>query len=145
VIENCFPPGVILSLSPYIRAMIVGTGFDLVTVDRFARFMVRRGEPGLARLFTPKEIAYCLAHANPTPFLAVRFAAKEAFYKAVGTGIGVAGGWKDVEVVRLASGRPLLMLHGKAAGLVHDLQVHTIHLSLTHTAETAGAFVVFEA
>ena len=124
--------------------MIMGTGFDLVAVNRFVRFVERRGERGLERLFTPAELDYCLAHFNPAPFLAARFAAKEAFYKALGTGMGVAGGWKDVEVVRLASGRPMLMLRGKAASLIHDLQVRTIHLSLSHTADAAGAFVVFE-
>jgi holo-[acyl-carrier protein] synthase len=125
--------------------MILGTGFDLVTVPRFNRFLLRRGERGLARVFTPAELTYCLAHVDPAPFLAVRFAAKEAFYKALGTGTGPAGGWRDVEVIRLSSGRPRLMLHGKAASLVHDLQVRTIHLSLSHTGDTAGAFVILEA
>jgi holo-[acyl-carrier protein] synthase len=124
--------------------MILGTGFDLVAISRFARFIERRGERGLARLFTPAERVYCAAHADPTPFYAARFAAKEAFYKALGTGMGSAGGWQDVEVVRLASGRPLLMVHGRASAAVHDMQVRTIHLSLTHSADTAGAFIVVE-
>lgn len=124
--------------------MIVGTGFDLVAVPRFAHFMERRGERGLARLFTAGELSYCLSHPAPAAFFAARFAAKEAFYKAIGTGMGPAGGWQDVEVVRLASGRPLLMLHGRAAAVVHDLQVRSIHLSLSHTDQTAGAFVVVE-
>lgn len=124
--------------------MILGTGFDLVAVSRFAHFIGRRGERGLSRLFTEGERRYCLGHADPVPFFAARFAAKEAFYKAVGTGMGPAGGWRDVEVVRLASGRPLLMLHGRAAALVHEMNVRTLHLSLSHTAETAGAFVIVE-
>jgi holo-[acyl-carrier protein] synthase len=125
--------------------MILGTGLDLVPVSRFARFLERHGERGIARLFTQAEQDYCRAHAVPAAFFAVRFAAKEAFYKAIGTGMGSAGGWKDVEVVRLSSGRPLLMLHGKAAALAHDLQVRSIHLSLSHTADTAGAMVILEA
>lgn len=124
--------------------MILGTGFDLVAVPRFARFVAQRGERALNRLFTAAELSYCLKHVDPAPFLAARFAAKEAFYKSLGTGMGPAGGWKDVEVVRLASGRPRLMLHGKAAALVHGLQVRTIHLSLSHTSDTAGAFVILE-
>jgi holo-[acyl-carrier protein] synthase len=124
--------------------MILGTGFDLVAIPRFARFIERRGQRGLARLFTPAERDYCTAHTDPTPFFAARFAAKEAFYKALGTGMGPAGGWQDVEVVRLASGRPLLMVHGRASALVHEMQVRTIHLSLTHSADTAGAFIVVE-
>jgi holo-[acyl-carrier protein] synthase len=125
--------------------MILGTGFDLVDVPRFARFIARRGDRGLERLFSAAELGYCRAHADPVPFYAARFAAKEAFYKAIGTGMGQAGGWRDVEVVRLTSGRPLLMLHGKASVVAHGLQVRTIHLSLSHTGHSAGAFVIIEA
>ena len=125
--------------------MIVGTGFDLVAIARFTRLLEKRGERAGARLFTDAELDYCRSHSDPVPFFAARFAAKEAFYKALGTGMGRAGGWKDVEVVRLSSGKPLLMLHGRAAGLAHELKVRTIHLSMSHTAETAGAFVILEA
>ena len=125
--------------------MILGTGLDLVSVGRFEQFRTRHGERGLQRLFTSGELAYCLGRANATLSFAVRFAAKEAFFKALGTGMGPAGGWRDVEVVRLASGRPRLMLHGRAAQAAHEVHVRTIHLSLTHTSEMAGAVVVLEA
>jgi holo-[acyl-carrier protein] synthase len=125
--------------------MVLGTGLDLVNNSRFQQFVERRGERGLRRLFTDGELEYCLTHADPTPSLAARFAAKEAFFKALGTGMGAGGIWRDVEVVRLASGRPRLMLHGRAAATAHELQVRTIHLSLTHTRQTAAAFVVLEA
>ncbi|HEY0306165.1 MAG TPA: holo-ACP synthase, partial [Longimicrobiales bacterium] len=95
--------------------MVLGTGIDLVSIPRFEEFRQRHGERGLHRLFTAGELAYCLGRANATASLAVRFAAKEAFFKALGTGMGSAGGWQDVEVIRLASGRPRLMLHGRAA------------------------------
>ena len=133
-------------LRVYSALMIVGTGFDLVAIPRFVRFLERHGERGLQRLFTTSEKEYCLSQANPALSLGARFAAKEAFYKALGTGMGsTAGGWKDVEVVRLSSGRPRLMLHGRAATVAHQMQVRTIHLSMSHTAEAAGAFVVLEA
>ena len=125
--------------------MVLGTGLDLVSNSRFQKFVERRGARGLHRLFTEGELAYCLTHADPTPSLAARFAAKEAFFKALGTGMGSGGDWRDVEVIRLASGRPRLMLHGRAAAAAHDLQVRTIHLSLSHTDQTAAAFVVLEA
>lgn len=124
--------------------MIVGTGLDLIAVARLKRFLERHGDRGLQRLFSDAEVGYCLAHHEPAPFLAARFAAKEAFYKALGTGIGPAGGWRDVEVIRLASGRPLLMLHARAAAIAHEMQVRRIHLSLSHTADTAAAVVVLE-
>jgi holo-[acyl-carrier protein] synthase len=125
--------------------MVLGTGLDLVSITRFNQFTERRGARGLERLFTSAELRYCLTHADPGPSLAARFAAKEAFFKALGTGMGPAGGWRDVEVVRLSSGRPRLMLHGRAASTAQEMQVRTIHLSLTHTAQTAGAMVLLEA
>jgi holo-[acyl-carrier protein] synthase len=125
--------------------MVLGTGLDLVSITRFNRFAARHGARGLHRLFTAGELHYCLGHRDPGPSLAARFAAKEAFFKALGTGMGPAGGWRDVEVVRLSSGRPRLMLHGRAATTAQEMQVRTIHLSLTHTADTAGALVLLEA
>ena len=124
--------------------MVLGTGMDLVSVPRIGRFFQRHQRRGLARLFTPRELEYCLALADPLPSLAARFAAKEAFYKAAGTGIGAAGGWQDVEVLRLGNGRPVLCLHGRAAACAQSLNVRRMHLSLSHTADVAAATVVLE-
>jgi len=124
--------------------MIISTGLDLVSVPRFGRFVEKRGRRGLERLFSPDEIEYCLALAHPVRSFAARFAAKEAFYKALGTGVGPAGGWRDVEVVRLSSGRPILRLHGRAALQARELAVERIHLSLSHIDDTAAATVVLE-
>jgi holo-[acyl-carrier protein] synthase len=124
--------------------MILGTGTDLISVPRFDRFVKRHAARGLARLFTTAEIEYCLALAHPARSLAARFAAKEAFYKATGYGVGPAGGWKDVEVVRLGSGRPLLRLHGRAASFAREMAIQHIHLSLSHTDELAAATVLLE-
>ncbi len=125
--------------------MVIGTGIDLVPVARFGRFQERRGERGLRRLFTPDELAYCLRIAVPERSLAARFAAKEAFFKAMGTGYGrESGGWTDVEVFREASGRPCIRLHGRAARFAAGRGVRRIHLSLTHTDDVAAAFVVLE-
>lgn len=130
--------------STYIPAMVIGTGLDLVSVPRFDRFRLRHELRGLGRLFTPNELDYCLRLVKPTPSLAARFAAKEAFFKAAGTGLGRAGGWHDVEVLRLESGRPLLCLHSRAAIYAQNLMVRKIHLSLSHTDEVAGATVILE-
>ena len=62
-------------------------------------------------------MAYCLSHKNPAPFLAARFAAKEAISKAFGTGIGAALGWQDMEIARKESGEPFVILHGKGKEL----------------------------
>jgi holo-[acyl-carrier protein] synthase len=124
--------------------MIVGSGIDIMAVPRLARFHERHGERGLRRIFTVGELDYCLGLARPAPSLAARFAAKEAFFKAVGTGIGQGGRWTDAEVVRAANGRPRLELHGVAARTAAGLAVRRIHLSLSHTLEFAVASVILE-
>jgi len=124
--------------------MIIGSGIDIVTVSRLTRLVERRGERALRRLFTPAELDYCLGLARSDPSLAARFAAKEAFFKAIGTGYGKGGRWTDVEVVRTPSGRPRLRLRGRAARIVRRLRVRRIHVSLSHTTDTAVASVLLE-
>jgi holo-[acyl-carrier protein] synthase len=124
--------------------MIIGSGIDIVAVPRLARFYERHGERGLERLFTAAEMAYCLQQAQPAPSLAARFAAKEALFKALGTGVGEGGRWTEAEVVRAANGRPSLRLHGTAAQTAAQQAVRRLHLSLSHTLEFAVASVILE-
>ncbi|MGC8628255.1 MAG: holo-ACP synthase [Acidimicrobiales bacterium] len=119
---------------------VVGLGVDLVEVGRFAAVLARR--PAMSyRLFTPGERGYAAALANPAPSLAARFAAKEAVMKALGVGIG-AFRFVDVEVQRLASGAPLLVLSGKALQLAASRGAQHWAVSLTHTSSAAAAVVV---
>jgi holo-[acyl-carrier protein] synthase len=124
--------------------MIVGIGTDLVDIPRIAAFADRWGDGGLRRIFSEAELAYCLALSDPAPSLAARFAAKEAFFKAVGTGFGVGGDWREVEVLRDPRGAPSLRIRGRAEKGARDAGVRSMHLSLSHTDETAGAVVVLE-
>jgi holo-[acyl-carrier protein] synthase len=124
--------------------VILGIGIDLVSVERIRLLRERRGPRGLERLFTPRELAHCLLHTGPDPSLAARVAAKEAYYKAVGTGVGAHGGWRDVEVARRDNGRPLLILHGAAARHARERGVRRVHLALTHTSDVAAATVTLE-
>jgi len=126
-----------------LHGMIVGLGLDLVSIPRFERFLARHGERGLHRLFTPGEREYCRALAAPATSFAARFAAKEAFVKALGTGLsGLC--WTDVEVVRTAAGKPALRLHGAAAAAAERRGARATQLSLSHTADLAGAVVILE-
>lgn len=129
---------------PYIAAMIVGTGMDLISIERLRGFRARRGDRGLARLFTEDELRYCLGQRDPAPSLAARFAAKEAFFKAVGLGWGTGGAWRDVAVSRNAIGAPALVLRGRAAEAARERRAAHLHVTLTHTAEVAAAVVVLE-
>jgi holo-[acyl-carrier protein] synthase len=126
--------------------VIVGTGIDLVEVERVRHLLHGRGERSLHRLFTDTEIAYASARVEPWPHYAARVAAKEAAYKALaGTVAARAIGWREIEVVNGWDGRPTLALHGRAAERAAELGVTALHLSLTHTRGMAAAYVVLEA
>ena len=98
--------------------MILGIGIDIIEVDRIKASFERFGERFLKRILLPNEISYCLSHRVPAPFLAARFAAKEAISKAFGTGIGVHLGWQDMEIGRKESGEPFVILHGDGQRLL---------------------------
>jgi holo-[acyl-carrier protein] synthase len=122
--------------------MILGMGIDLCEVHRIRRLLEKDRDRFVRRVFRDGERAYCDARRHPEIHYAARFAAKEAFLKAVGTGWRL--GWLQVEVARGASGRPELILSGRAAELLRRRGVRRAHLTLTHTEETAAAVVLLE-
>ena len=121
---------------------VVGIGIDLVEVARVRELLNQHGDRFKARTFTEAECAYCEACADPAMHFAARFAAKEAASKALGTGFAEGVSWRDIEVVRATSGRPVLRLHGGAARRAEQLGARSWHLSLSHTKELAQAQVV---
>ena len=124
--------------------MILGTGIDIIEVARIAAAHEKFGERFLNRILKPAEIAYALSHKNPAPFLAARFAAKEAISKAFGTGIGKQLGWQDMEVGRKESGEPFVILHGGGPHLLKERGARIVHLSLSHTEHYAAAMAILE-
>ena len=123
--------------------MIIGTGVDLIEVERIERALRRHGRRFLDRLFTPAEIEYCEAGgALKCHRLAARFAAKEAALKALGTGLRDGLNWTDIEVVRDPLGKPALRLSGKAADLAAQQGIAQVHVSLSHAKDYAVAQVV---
>lgn len=124
--------------------MIAGIGIDLVDVARIRREVERRGEGLLEEVLTPVELEYCHGMAKPFPSIAVRFAAKEALFKALGTGKRGAMSWQDLEVRRNELGKPDLAVTGASGEAVRKLGADRIHLSLTHTDEHALAAVLLE-
>ena len=122
---------------------MIGIGNDLVDIARFRRALERT--PTLReRLFTEGERSYADARADPTERYAVRFAAKEAVMKALGSGWGAKVGWLDIEVARARSGKPEIVLHDKTARLAEQLGIRRWSLSITHTEQHGLAFVVAE-
>ncbi|MBV8631278.1 MAG: holo-ACP synthase [Silvibacterium sp.] len=124
--------------------MLVGTGIDMIEIHRIAQSIDRFGERFLSRVFTPGEIAYCLAKKNSAESFAARFAAKEAGAKALGTGIQHGVTWKELEVRREPGHRPHLHFSGRAKEIAARLGVRHISLSLTHSTTTAMATVHLE-
>ncbi|HEX9638507.1 MAG TPA: holo-ACP synthase [Acidobacteriota bacterium] len=124
------------------EAAALGLGLDLVEIDRLEQALERRGERLLLRLFTDAERAYCSQRKRPGQHFAARFAAKEAGFKALGTGWGDGVGWRDVEVINQSSGRPTLALHGRAAEVAAGRGWTVAEVSLTHAGNYAGATVL---
>jgi len=115
--------------------MIVGIGVDVVDLARFERAVGRT--PGLKeRLFTPAE------RERPLRSLAGRFAAKEALIKAFGDSTGVT--WHDMEVVSNELGNPSFLLHGAVADIAAAKGISSVHLSMSHDAGIAIAYVIAE-
>jgi holo-[acyl-carrier protein] synthase len=126
--------------------MIYGIGVDLVKVARLKAAIERYGERFLNRVFTPQEIAYCQGRTRGrNEAFALRFAAKEAFSKALGVGLRQNGiRWREVEVVPNPLGKPELSVTGRAADLCAEAHITHMHLSLTDENDQALAVVILE-
>jgi holo-[acyl-carrier protein] synthase len=120
---------------------IVGLGMDATEVERIAQSLQRYGDRFLRRVFTEREIAYCMRRRNPAPHLAGRFAAKEAGMKAIGTGHAFGVLWRDLEVVR-RGGPPQLHFHNAAGSHFTRLGATKALLTITHTDSLALAHVI---
>ena len=124
--------------------MIYGIGTDIVAVERFQRFIDSGNSALLERLFTPAERSRCEKRKDAASCLAARFAAKEAFLKALGSGLRDGLSWQDMEVLNDILGKPDLKLSGKAAELFQAYGLTRLHLSLSHDGGNAIAMVVVE-
>lgn len=124
--------------------MIYGIGTDIVAVERFQRFIDSGNSAIIERLFTPAERAHCSIRKDMASCLAARFAAKEAFLKALGTGLRNGLSWLDMEVSNDTLGKPALHLSGRAAELFQAQELTGVHLSLSHDGGNAIAMVVVE-
>ena len=112
---------------------VIGVGIDLVECARIQRALDRQGEAFLAKVFTPAERAYCMGMRHPAPYLAARFAAKEAVAKCFTTGIGEHLDWKSVEVRKGEREEPLIELDLKGRELLEAFGASNVRISLSHT------------
>ncbi len=124
--------------------MICGTGVDIAETSRIERSLERHGERFAKKIFTSAEIAYCERFKNRAERYAARFAAKEAAFKALGTGWREGIRWLDLEVVHQPSGKPELVLTGRAQEVARELRVTRMSISISHSDRYVVALVVFE-
>jgi holo-[acyl-carrier protein] synthase len=124
--------------------MIIGTGVDVVEIPRIRRITEKPADRFIHRVFTPSEQQYCRAHRDPAPHFAARFAAKEALFKALGTGWAQGVAWQNAEVLREGQEAPILVLHGEALRFSEAMGTKKIHLSLSHADSYAIAMVILE-
>jgi len=127
--------------------MIVGTGIDVVEVDRIRKELEKAAERFYSMLFTHDEIAYCLQGSNvnvQSQRFGGRFAAKEAFFKAIGTGLRDGLSWKDVEVINDELGKPHLVLKNRALEIIEKEGVTNTQVSIAHGKKVATSIVILE-
>ncbi len=122
--------------------MIYGIGIDLVKISRMKSAIEKWGKSFLKRIFTEDEIAYCYERKEPYPSLSVRFAAKEAFVKAIGSELHIP--LTHIEIINDKSGRPSIKPKGEIKQFFKKKSIRRCHLSLSHEKEYGIAYVVLE-
>ena len=123
--------------------MILGTGIDMIEVERVSEKMAR-AEGFRELVFSKNEIEYCEKRKNKFEHYAARFAAKEAFYKAIGAGWMNGTAFNEIEISNDEKGKPSLTLIGETSQLMEQMKIKTIHVSLTHLKTMASAVVIIE-
>ncbi len=124
--------------------MIQGIGIDIIEIERIKEAINKGGERFVRRVFTNLEINYCNKKRLKYQHFAVRFAAKEAVFKALGTGWQKGVRWVDVEIVNDKLGKPMINLFGKTKELAEKMKIKRIYISLSHSANYAIAQIIFE-
>jgi holo-[acyl-carrier protein] synthase len=123
--------------------MIKGIGVDIIDVARMKK-IVEKNRRFIERVFTETEIRYCECKYRPAVHYAGRFAAKEAFFKAMGTGWRGGMAWTDISVENNELGKPGITLSGKTLENFKKNKFQILHLSISHTREYAVALVIIE-
>lgn len=124
--------------------MILGIGIDIIHVRDIRTALATYGSKYIEELFTSNERLYCESTSDPAQRYAARFAAKEAYMKALGTGWSQDIQWTEIAVGHLPSGAPSIILSGAAQSIARERGVTYCHLSLTHTPDLAMAEVLLE-
>ena len=122
--------------------MIYGIGIDIVKIGRIEAVVEKWGNRFLGKVFTQNEISYCYKKRTPYLSLSVRFAAKEALIKAIGSEVPVS--LTDIEVTNADTGKPILKMSNKLQDFLASKQIKSAHLSLSHDHDYGVACVILE-
>lgn len=123
--------------------MIIGIGIDMIETARMETKIAK--ESGFREMvFSASEISYCESSANKYQHYAARFAAKEAFFKALGTGWKNGTAFNEIEITNDDSGKPEIILYGETAITINSMSIGKISVSLSHLKDIAAAVVVIE-
>ncbi len=122
--------------------MIEAVGVDIADVERIRKALDRWGDRFVERTFSRRESDYCRKHRDEAVRFAARFAAKEAFVKCMGSARGIP--WNEIELINDRSGKPRIELSETIRAKLQARKVRRVHVSVSHTAHHAAAFVVFE-
>ena len=123
--------------------MAIGIGIDMIEVDRVAH-KIEKNNGFREMVFSPKEIEYCESKAHKYEHYAARFAAKEAFFKAIGTGWTNGTSFHEIEITHDEQGKPLMHLLGETQTTLKPLNIQSITLSVSHLKAIASAVVLVQ-
>jgi len=121
---------------------VIGIGTDITECLRIAKMIERHAESVVNRVYTPREIHYCQTRKQSTEHFTGRWAAKEAVLKALGTGWRRGIGWRDVEILNEADGRPVVYVHGGVKHVVEQLGITRLQVSISHCRTHAIALAI---
>ncbi len=123
--------------------MIAGLGTDIIEVGRIKDKLLS-DEGFMKNIFTPAEIEYCESKRNKAENFAARYAAKEAFFKALGTGWRYGMAFKEIEIINDELGKPDILVSGKVKDFIEKNNISNIHVSLSHIRDMVNAIVILE-
>ena len=120
--------------------MILGTGIDIIEIDRIKNSVERYGEQFLNKIYTRGELDYCLAKSSKFQHLAARFAAKEAVYKALTTGWHEVATWQDIEISNEPNGMPIVSLKGNLQSFLSTDK--SLKISISHSRDYVACIAI---
>jgi holo-[acyl-carrier protein] synthase len=123
--------------------LLIGIGIDIADQNRFKEGLDKYGDGFLRQILTEQEIKACARYRFPIEHYAGKFAVKEAFMKAAGTGLRELN-FQDIEVLNRESGAPYILTSGKAETIIIERGITQVHVSLSHDGNMAVAVVVLE-